>query len=415
MDDNFQNFPPRRAHSGFNLNNGMEVLQSLEGSSFPSTSRLNSNDSQNECFTVWEPLQLRQEWTISNFSKALDLATPGTCMRSRNFRDESMPEICWQLCLYPGGKREENVGNVSLFLKMSTTQTTREFTVRAEYRFYFVDDTGNARFSNVNTGDFKVKPSKGSHSWGLRNIPRPKVLNCICSDNSLHIICQIELVPDFSKLQTHIRRDRKCDTGQLTKEYLERTHKMLETGEGSDCIIQCENKEFSVHKFVLIAHSEVFRAMFSHKNMLENMESRINLTDTNPTAVHQMLTYMYSGNLPDGFADEHAPFLIEISEKYGLDPLKILCQDKLISRLAPTNVCGMLELADTHNADLLMSACIPIVRTHIRQLLSSDDWAEIKNTNPKLVNSVLEKVVTFDNAPPPQKKIRLVQEAFYRP
>ena len=47
-------------------------------------------------------------------------------MRSRNFRDESMPEICWQLCLYPGGKREENQGNVSLFLKMSTTQTLRE-------------------------------------------------------------------------------------------------------------------------------------------------------------------------------------------------------------------------------------------------------------------------------------------------
>jgi hypothetical protein len=40
-----------------------------------------------------------------------------------------MPEICWQLCLYPGGKREENVGNVSLFLKMSTTQTTREVNI----------------------------------------------------------------------------------------------------------------------------------------------------------------------------------------------------------------------------------------------------------------------------------------------
>ncbi|KAF7634594.1 Histone deacetylase [Meloidogyne graminicola] len=167
--------------------------------------------SQNECITAWEPLQLRQEWTIHNFTKALDLATYGTCMRSRNFRDDSMPDICWQLCLYPGGKREENAGNVSLFLKMSTTETQREFTVRAEYRFYFVDDTGTARFSNVNTGDFKVKPAKGSHSWGLRNIPRQKVLNCIRSNNSLHIVCQIELVPDFNKLQTHVRRDHRID------------------------------------------------------------------------------------------------------------------------------------------------------------------------------------------------------------
>lgn len=51
---------------------------------------------------------------------------PGSCMRSRTFKNENMPDICWQLCLYPGGKREENVGNVSLFLKMSTTQITSE-------------------------------------------------------------------------------------------------------------------------------------------------------------------------------------------------------------------------------------------------------------------------------------------------
>jgi len=74
-----------------------------------------------------------------------------------------------------------------------------------------LDDTGAARFSNVNTGDFKVKPAKGSHSWGLRNIPRQKVLNCIRSNNSLHIVCQIELVPDFNKLQTHVRREHRID------------------------------------------------------------------------------------------------------------------------------------------------------------------------------------------------------------
>lgn len=107
---------------------------------------------------------------------------------------------------------------------------------------------------------------------------------------------------------------------------------MFLTGEGSDCIIECKDKEFQVHKFILMAHSEVFRAMFSHKSTIENIESRIKLTDTNSTAVYQMLTYMYSGSLPEDFEDDHAPKLIEISEKYGLDPLKILCQEKLISR-----------------------------------------------------------------------------------
>ncbi|KAL3084982.1 hypothetical protein niasHS_010051 [Heterodera schachtii] len=364
---------------------------------------------QNECFTVWEPLQLRQEWTISNFAKALDLATPGICMRSKNFRDESMPEICWQLCLYPGGKREENSGNVSLFLKMSTTQSQREFTVRAEYHFYFVDEQGIAKFSNVNTGDFKVKPSKGSHSWGLRNIPRTKVKSCIRPDLSLHIVCQIELVPDFSKVQSQCFRNRRYDQSQLTKEYLDRIHQMFLSGEGSDCVIECGNEQFHVHKFVLMTHSEVFRAMFSHKETMESVESRVRITDCTPIAVHQMLTYMYSGGLPDKFDNDHAQGLIEISEKYGLEPLKIICQDKLISRLSLSNVCSMLMVADTHNADLLMSACIPLARSHIKQLLTSPEWTEMKTNCPALVNTVLEKVVTYESTaiPPPQKRLRL--------
>uniref|UniRef100_A0A915NSD7 Uncharacterized protein n=2 Tax=Meloidogyne TaxID=189290 RepID=A0A915NSD7_9BILA len=379
---------------------------------------------QNECVTAWEPLQLRQEWTIHNFTKALDLATFGTCMRSRNFRDESMPDICWQLCLYPGGKREENSGNVSLFLKMSTTENQREFTVRAEYRFYFLDDTGAARFSNVNTGDFKVKPAKGSHSWGLRNIPRQKVLNCIRSNNSLHIVCQIELVPDFNKLQTHVRREHRIDPIILTKEFLERNHKMFISGEGSDCVVECGNQEFPVHKFVLMAHSDVFRAMFNHKDTLESVESRIRITDFGPETVHQMLTYMYSGGLPEDFSDEQASNLIEISEKYQLDSLKIICQDKLISRLSMANVCSMVTIADIHNADLLMSACIPLVRSHIRQLMASQEWTEMKTNNPRLLNLVLEKVIVISeknlptpqqkNLQPPQKRIRL-NDMYYHP
>lgn len=107
---------------------------------------------------------------------------------------------------------------------------------------------------------------------------------------------------------------------------------MFVTGEGSDFTIECEGRIFSVHKFILMAHSDVFRAMFKHPGTIENQESRLLLTDTNPVAVNQMLTYMYSGSLPENFLDEHAPALMQIAEKYALEPLKLLCQEKLILR-----------------------------------------------------------------------------------
>jgi hypothetical protein len=81
-----------------------------------------------------------------------------------------------------------------------------------------------------------------------------------------------------------------------------------------------------------MAHSEVFRAMFKHEGTIENHDNHLLLADTTPTAVSQMLTWMYSGTLPGGFADEHALVLLQIAEKYAVDPLKLLYQEKLISR-----------------------------------------------------------------------------------
>lgn len=72
--------------------------------------------------------------------------------------------------------------------------------LKAEYRFYFLDDNDEPKFSNVNIGDFHAKPPKGGHSWGLRNIPRPKVCNALRKDQSLVILCEIELIPDPNKV-----------------------------------------------------------------------------------------------------------------------------------------------------------------------------------------------------------------------
>ncbi|KAI6178814.1 Speckle-type POZ protein [Aphelenchoides besseyi] len=411
-------FPIRRANS---IAIDMQDIPNLDlrcNISCPSTSRSASmfgiEPSSSECVTIWQPVTLRQEWTIPNISRALSLSTPGICMRSRAFCDPSMPDITWQLCLYPGGKREENKGHVSLFLKMSTNHTSREFTVRAEYCFTFLKEGAASKFKNVNIGDFKVKPSKGSHSWGLRNIPRQKVLDAIGNDDSLHILCQIEAIPDFNKIQTTvIRRETTINSSQLTQDYLNRLNAMYISGEGADFVIECENRKFDVHKFILMAHSDVFRAMFKHPSTIENIENKVVLKDTNPTAVDQMLTYMYSGSLPDTFLDEHASALMQIAEKYALDSLKLLCQEKLISRLSGNNVCFMLDIADTHNADLLLDACIPIVRAYSHRVITSPEWAELRNVNLQLVTNVLEKIVIYEDAPP-SKRLKLNMQQLQR-
>jgi hypothetical protein len=86
---------------------------------------------------------------------------------------------------------------------------------------------------------------------------------------------------------------------------------------------------------MLMVNSDVFQAMFSHKNTKECRESRIVITDSTPTAVHQMLIYLYTGTLPKGeyAVEKHAGPLIKIANKYQIKSLMDFNVRKLIDRL----------------------------------------------------------------------------------
>ena len=89
---------------------------------------------------------------------------------------------------------------------------------------------------------------------------------------------------------------------------------------------------FKVHKFVLLAHSNVFRAMFSQKEFSESVQSRMKITDFDSDVAGQMLMYLYTGELPEELLIENLAKLLRIAEKYQLELLKLESEDKLIHR-----------------------------------------------------------------------------------
>ena len=83
---------------------------------------------------------------------------------------------------------------------------------------------------------------------------------------------------------------------------------------------------------MLTAHSDVFSAMFQHKESVETSQSCLKITDFNSQIVSKMLKYLYSGQLSEKLANESMIELLKIAEKYQLELLKSTTQEKLISR-----------------------------------------------------------------------------------
>jgi hypothetical protein len=83
-----------------------------------------------------------------------------------------------------------------------------------------------------------------------------------------------------------------------------------------------------------VTNSDVFYAMFSHKNTKESREGRILIKDSTATAVRQMIHYMYSGTLPKNYdVGKDAAALMKIADKYQVQPLVEYNEHKLIKRL----------------------------------------------------------------------------------
>uniref|UniRef100_A0A1I7USY3 BTB domain-containing protein n=1 Tax=Caenorhabditis tropicalis TaxID=1561998 RepID=A0A1I7USY3_9PELO len=369
----------------------------------------------NECMTNVESVVLTQRWTVSNFDSLLKLSQPGSCLRSTVFKDDAVPEACWQLCLYPGGKREENANNVSLFLKMSATSPSKEVVLKAEYRFYFLDDNEEAKFSNVNVGEFHAKPPKGGHSWGLRNIPTAKVHNSIRQDKSLVISCHIELIPDVSKVpckRVPIMPSIKMQFSQVPTSYVDRELEMLASGEGTDMTILAgpadgDRQSFRVHAYKLRAHSDVFQMMLSHLQMRESQEKKIEIQDFSPAAVRAMVEFIYAGVIKSEIDLYQAVDVMQIAEKYQILALKMTCEQHLLDRLNVGNVLECIAHAERHNTDVLYDACIDYAVHNRQVIMSLPSWRVFINEEPMLANNLLEKMVNANDVSPPTKKSRV--------
>jgi hypothetical protein len=105
------------------------------------------------------------------------------------------------------------------------------------------------------------------------------------------------------------------------------------------------SEEFNVHKFILIANSEVFSAMLRHKNTAEFREGRITIKDSNAIVVRHMINYMYTGQISDDFyLETDALPLFAIAHKYQIKPLMDFTEQLLIERFVLSHNGNMPEI-----------------------------------------------------------------------
>lgn len=128
----------------------------------------------------------------------------------------------------------------------------------------------------------------------------------------------------------------------------------------SDVILQCKNKEFPAHRFILSCRSSVFNRMF-RAGMKENEEGRVIIEDMEPEVLEELLRFIYCTEVSTSI-DEICSELFEAADRFDIEALKILCENEMIKKVDTENALEMYMQAELHEAELLKEKSFDVIR-----------------------------------------------------
>ncbi|KAJ3672971.1 hypothetical protein LUZ60_006345 [Juncus effusus] len=174
---------------------------------------------------------------------------------------------------------------------------------------------------------------------------------------------------------------------------------ILEKEEMSDVTFEVEEETFAVHKLLLAARSPVFKAELfgSISESVSNMKS-IMIKDMHPDVFKSLLHFIYTDSIPKiddkKAATVMAQHLLVAADRYAVEKLKLVCQDKLCEEISLDTVACLLALAHQHNCIELKSACLKFVAVPMNRsdLALNEEYLKLISGSPSLLAEIRAKV-----------------------
>uniref|UniRef100_M8BQ87 Speckle-type POZ protein-like protein n=1 Tax=Aegilops tauschii TaxID=37682 RepID=M8BQ87_AEGTA len=117
--------------------------------------------------------------------------------------------------------------------------------------------------------------------------------------------------------------------------------------------------KFSAHRSVLAARSSVFKAeLFG--SMMENAGDPVEIGDMESDVFKSLLHFIYTDDSPPEMTREDvvmAGHLLVAADRYDVERLKLICEDKLCTHIDSDNMATSLALAEQHSCPGLKEDC----------------------------------------------------------
>ncbi|XP_047079138.1 BTB/POZ and MATH domain-containing protein 1-like [Lolium rigidum] len=305
----------------------------------------------------------------------------------------------WAIRYYPNGNsRTVDDQFSSIFVEL---MNTGDVEVTASYSFCLQDPAPLASGEKHKFGN-TAKFSLDKHpDWGRdKFVSKADLVASGClEDDCLLIKCTITVIASKLIKDTEANENSIIIPPSVLGKDLSN---LLENGLDADLTVRIGwFKSFKVHGCVLAARSPVFRALLCG-SMVESKQTSIRVNDVDARVFEVLLYYMYNDSLPE-FMEETTEedismtqHLLVTADRYAMERLKLICQDKLRKTLEAKTLGFILNLAEEFHCQQLKNYCLNYIARdteRIRATIKTNKFKRLKQDHQGVAYDILDKVI----------------------
>jgi speckle-type POZ protein len=171
-------------------------------------------------------------------------------------------------------------------------------------------------------------------------------------------------------------------------------HDLLHTGKGADVVFEAGGESFAAHRCLLAARSPVFSAeLFGSMKEGSTTNDPVRIDGIEPQVFRALLCFLYTDSLPKLMKEEEGTMcqhLLVAADRYGMERLKLICEDKLCKHINVGTLANILALAEAHHCHVLKSACFGFLgsKANLTAVMASDGFVHLKASCPSVVKEL---------------------------
>ena len=192
----------------------------------------------------------------------------------------------------------------------------------------------------------------------------------------------LQLLENVNHNSVHLIIEQKSYEIAANEQMVSHLTEIFEKQVAVDVKFVVKSQPIGAHLNVVAPFSPVMAAMLDNDRFQEGLTKTVHIDDMEPDVFKEMLRYLYTGKVPQ--LEQMTESLFVAADRFQIQGLKFLCQQRMLSELNKENALRYLVLAHLHSFPELVERCYSVMVSNVKDIRVQPEWKQLVQSSSLL-------------------------------